>query len=76
MGVSVDGKCLYFGSRFLENSRTLADYHIQRESTLQLTTFLEVADSKNLSDALKSDSAVIRLTGDIEIHRLYGGETR
>ena len=66
-GVSVDGKCLYFGSRFLENGRTLADYNIQKESTLQLTTFLEVADSKNLSDALISDAAVIRLTGDIEI---------
>lgn len=66
-GVSVDGKCLYFGSRFLENGRTLADYNIQKESTLQLTTFLEVADSKNLSDALTSDAAVIRLTGDIEI---------
>lgn len=25
-GVSVDGKCLYFGSRFLENGRTLAEY--------------------------------------------------
>ena len=66
-GVSVDGKCLYFGSRFLENGRTLAVYNIQKESTLQLTTFLEVADSKNLSDALTSDAAVIRLTGDIEI---------
>lgn len=66
-GVSVDGKCLYFGSRFLENGHTLADYNIQKESTLQLTTFLEVADSKNLSDALTSDTAVIRLTGDIEI---------
>ena len=66
-GVSVDGKCLHFGSRFLENGRTLADYNIQKESTLQLTTFLEVADSKNLSDALASDAAVIRLTGDIEI---------
>lgn len=66
-GVSVDGKCLYFGSRFLENGCTLADYNIQKESTLQLTTFLEVADSKNLSDALASDAAVIRLTGDIEI---------
>ena len=66
-GVSVDGKCLYFGSRFLENGRTLAVYNIQKESTLQLTTFLEVADSKNLSDALTSDTAVIRLTGDIEI---------
>ena len=67
MGVSVDGKCLYFGSRFLENGRTLADYNIQKESTLQLTTFLKVADSKSLSDALTSDTAVIRLTGDIEI---------
>ena len=66
-GVSVDGKCLYFGSRFLENGRTLADYNIQKESTLQLTTFLEVATSKELSDALNSDAAVIRLTGDIEI---------
>ena len=66
-GVSVDGKCLYFGSRFLQNGRTLADYNIQKESTLQLTTFLEVADSKNLSDALASDTTVIRLIGDIEI---------
>ena len=66
-GVSVDGKCLYFGNRFLENGRTLADYNIQKESTLQLTTFLEVATSNDLSDALNSDAAVIRLTGDIEI---------
>ena len=67
MGVSVDGKCLYFGSRFLENGRTLADYNIQKESTLQLTTFREAATSNDLSDALNSDAAVIRLTGDIEI---------
>lgn len=66
-GVSVDGKCLYFGSRFLENGCTLADYNIQKESTLRLTAFREAATSKNLSDALESDSAVIRLTGDIEI---------
>ena len=66
-GVSVDGKCLYFGSRFLENGRTLADYNIQQESTLQLATFLEVATSEELSKALVSDTAVIRLIGDIEI---------
>ena len=66
-GVSVDGKCLYFGSRFLENGCTLADYNIQKESTLRLTAFREVATSNDLSDALNSDAAVIRLTGDIEI---------
>ena len=66
-GVSVDGKCLYFGSRFLENGRTLADYNIQKESALQLTTFQEVATSEELNNALTSDTAVIRLTGDIEI---------
>lgn len=66
-GVSVDGKCLYFGSRFLADGRTLADYNIQKESTLQLTTFREVATSEELNNALTSDTAVIRLTGDIEI---------
>ena len=66
-GVPVDGKYLYFGSRFLENGCTLADYNIQKESTLRLTAFREAATSNDLSDALNSDAAVIRLTGDIKI---------
>ena len=66
-GISTDGKCLYFGDRLLADGRTLADYNIQKQSKLRLSDEIVVSDVSELSNAVDSTAAKIKLMSDIEI---------
>ncbi len=66
-GISTDGKCLYFGDTLLADGRTLADYNIQKQSKLRLSDEFVVSDASELSNAVDSAAAKIKLMSDIEI---------
>ena len=66
-GISTDGKCLYFGDRLLADGRTLADYNIQKQSKLRLSDEIVVSNASELSNAVDSTAAKIKLMSDIEI---------
>lgn len=66
-GISTDGKYLYFGDRLLADGRTLADYNIQKQSKLRLSDEIVVYDASELSNAVDSTAAKIKLMSDIEI---------
>lgn len=66
-GISTDGKYLYFGDRLLADGRTLADYNIQKQSKLRLSDEIVVSDVSELSNAVDSTAAKIKLMSDIEM---------
>lgn len=66
-GISTDGKYLYFGDRLLADGRTLADYNIRKQSKLRLSDEIVVSDVSELSNAVDSTAAKIKLMSDIEI---------
>ena len=66
-GISTDGKYLYFGDILLADGRTLADYNIQKQSKLRLSDEIVVSNASELSNAVDSTAAKIKLMSDIEI---------
>ena len=75
-GIPSDQQRLTYGGKLLENdNETLADHHVQKESTLHLTLRLpgtaenlkSVSDETALKAAVQTEDSYIRLSGNIDL---------
>lgn len=70
-GLAPDRQELVFAGRVLQDGRTLADYSVQKESTVHLMLLLGASEESSLAEIGQLSSIAMR-TGNMVLHGLHG----